>query len=352
MKVLYLSAWYPTERDQMTGLFVQKHVEAVRAQGADVRVVYTEEKGWRYWREMFRGLRALHKEGWRPDVVQMNVITKYAIIAEWLRIFYHIPYVIIEHWTGYLTINKRIHNILHIQWLKWITRHAERIMPVSLNLQQAMEQMGLHGKYEVTNNVVDDFFYRVRSKDHCADGVKTIELLHVSCFDEEHKNTKGLLRVYKQALISHPHLHLTMVGTGVDWQQSKDYAAQIGLTDKHVRWTGELTPKEVCKEMQQADCFVMFSNYENAPVVISESLAVGCPVVSSDVGGISEMVNDECGILVPARDETALLHAIQQVITNPEAYNKDTIQEYGKSYQYDVVGKKLMNIYVEARANK
>lgn len=353
MNILFLSAWYPTERDQMAGLFVQKHADAVRVQGADVRVVYTEEKGWHYWREMIRGLRALRKEGWRPDVVQMNVITKYALIAEWLRIFHHIPYVIIEHWTGYLSINKRLHNPLHILWLQWIVRHAERVMPVSLNLQQAMETMGLHGKYEVIQNVVDDFFYEgVRNNDRFAEGVRNIHLLHVSCFDEEHKNVCGILRMAEKLWEIRQDWQLTLVGTGLDFEQVKEFASTLNIPSNRLIWTGEIPPKEVSDLFHEADIFILFSNFENAPVVISESLAVGCPVVSSDVGGINEMVPTECGLLVPARDEVALLQAVQQVMEHPEAYNKNTIREYGKLYQYDIIGKKLMKVYVEARANK
>ena len=55
MRVLYLSAWYPTERDAMAGLFVQKHAEAVKAQGADVRVLYSERTGLAWLCDMYKG---------------------------------------------------------------------------------------------------------------------------------------------------------------------------------------------------------------------------------------------------------------------------------------------------------
>ena len=45
MKVLFLSAWYPTPRDAMAGLFVQKHAEAVAQQGHDVRVLFLNTQG-------------------------------------------------------------------------------------------------------------------------------------------------------------------------------------------------------------------------------------------------------------------------------------------------------------------
>ena len=84
----------------MSGLFVRKHVEAVRAQGVEVRVIFAES-----WRETVRQWKALRREGWIPDVVQLNVIQKQGLLALWLKKRYGIPYVIVEHWSGYLPEN-------------------------------------------------------------------------------------------------------------------------------------------------------------------------------------------------------------------------------------------------------
>lgn len=55
----------------MAGLFVQKHADAVRAQGLDVRVIHSQSlhDTWRQW-------RVLQRNGWWPDIVQLNVIQK------------------------------------------------------------------------------------------------------------------------------------------------------------------------------------------------------------------------------------------------------------------------------------
>ena len=71
MKVLFLTPWYPSEKDAMLGLFVQKHVEAVRAQGVDVRVIFSQG-----WIDLWRQWRAVKHEWGLPDVVQLNVIQK------------------------------------------------------------------------------------------------------------------------------------------------------------------------------------------------------------------------------------------------------------------------------------
>lgn len=341
MKVLFLSAWYPTERDPMAGLFVEKHAEAVRRLGADVRVIYNEEKGLKWWLRMRRDLHALWYEGWRPDLTQVNVNGKNALVALYLKLRYGIPYIIIEHWTGYLPISFQLRSHIKRCWYRLCTRHAACVMPVSLGLAQAMQSLGMQGKYEVINNVVDDFFY---AAPYSSQPKALRHMLHISCFDEPHKNIKGILRVFQRLRKDGRDIDLTIVGTGPDYDDVHAYAAQEGLNEG-VQYTGMLMPEGVNEVFRKSDLFVLFSNTENAPVVISESLAVGCPILSSDVGGIREMVHADCGRMVPAGDEEALYHAWTDMLNHPEQYVPEKIRLYGKAYSYDAVGKKMMVIY-------
>ena len=96
MKVLYLSAWYPTHRDAMAGLFVQKHAQAVEQQGVDVRVIYSETTGIQWCKEILQQWKLLKREWGIPDLVQMNVLDKNGLFALWLRLRFRIPYIIIE----------------------------------------------------------------------------------------------------------------------------------------------------------------------------------------------------------------------------------------------------------------
>lgn len=345
MRVLFLSAWYPTERDKMSGLFVAKHKEAVERQGVDVRVVYTEEKGLGYWQAMRKQLKALAQEGWRPDVVQLNVITKNALIALYLKKRYHIPYIIVEHWTGYLPTNMQFKGFFRKLMVRKAALEAARIMPVSEDLGKAMRQCGLEGNYEVVHNVVDDFFYETPTIKKQSHNIKTI--LHISCMMEEHKNVFGLLRATQRLYTQRQDFRLVIIGDGVDYVKTCDYAERLGVTGESgpVQFVGEKTPKEVCEWFQEANFFVLNSNYENAPVVLSEALATGCPILSTDVGGIREMVPPECGILITAGDEEALDASMDYLLNHYQDYQQDVIRQYGQRYSYQSVGQHLTKIY-------
>ena len=345
MKVFFFSAWYPTERDAMAGLFVQKHADAVRQAGADVRVLYSEKTGLAWFCEMVRGMRRLQKEWGLPDVVQMNVLDKNGVLALWLKRRYHIPYVIVEHWSGYLPANKSFKGGWHGYVMRHIAKHASCILPVSNMLGEAMRACGIeNAHWHKINNVVDDFFYTT-PVDLIPRQTNKIRLLHVSCFDEKAKNVQGLLRAYRNALNTNLNMELVLVGTGVDFQADKEYADSLGFPAESITWTGELTPQEVCRWMYSSDAFVLFSRYETFAVVLAESQAVGLPVITSRVAGIAEDLPTDCGIVVEPEDEQALTKAILYMSEHLQDYPAEKIRPYGKQYSFEEVGTFLKDIY-------
>ena len=342
MKVLYLTPWYPSDKDAMSGLFVQKHAEAVRAQDCDVRVIHSLSltDTWRQW-------KALQREGWMPDVVQLNVIQKQGLLALWLKKRYGVPYVIVEHWSGYLPQNGQFMQLSRLKRSLYqnVAREASMVLTVSDRHAEAMKACGIQNDHwRRINNVVDDFFFienqKAKIKNH-----KT--LLHVSCFDERAKNVKGLLRAAKILSEKRQDWQLVLVGTGVDYEEIRSYAKELQIPNEFTQWKGELTPQQVAEEFDKADIFVLPSHYENAPVVISESLAKGVPIVSTHVGGIPEMVNKECGILVKPGDDNELEAAMETLLDTYPNYDRERIRQYGQQYAFSTVGKKLKTIYEE-----
>lgn len=295
MKVLFLTPWYPSKKDEMSGLFVRKHVEAVRAQGVEVRVIFAES-----WRETGRQWKALRREGWIPDVVQLNVIQKQGLLALWLKKRYGIPYVIVEHWSGYLPENGMFKRLSAIKkrLYRRIAAQAEQVLCVSQRLQQAMQDCGIRAQqWGLIDNVVDGFFFeKVESKKTKVESRKTkVEsrktLLHVSCFDERAKNVKGLLRAAKMLSEKRQDWKLVLVGTGVDYTDVRAFADTLDIPEGLLEWTGELTPSEVAERMHEADALVLSSRYETYGVVLAEAAAAGLPILSTPVGIAENVAN-------------------------------------------------------------
>ena len=278
-----------------------------------------------------------------PDVVQLNVIQKQGLLALWLKRRFAIPYIIIEHWSGYLPENGQFRQMSSLQkrFYQRIASQAEMILTVSQALQRAMQSNGIEAKsWGTIDNVVDEFFEISEfSRQHSEK--KT--LLHVSCFDEKAKNVKGLLRAAKMLSERRQDWSLVLVGTGVDYRDVRAYADALEIPEGLLCWTGELTPQEVANEMHRADALVLSSRYETYGVVLAEAAAARLPILSTPVG-IAEEVADlivpqEVAVSKPGRFaefiETILFHQ-ERLDPKPNLCERFTAER---------IGQHLMDIY-------
>ncbi|MGM9806233.1 MAG: glycosyltransferase [Candidatus Aphodosoma sp.] len=375
MNILFLATWYPHRFDAMDGLFVRKHARAVaRQKGNIVDVIYicareevTENEFTDtvtdsvrelvyYTRptSMSGNIRNLHivwnewrrRRGIMPDAVHLNVISKLGWLAVYLKRRYRIPFVITEHWSGYLPENSGFKGANVISG-RWIAGNASAVMPVSVRLMEAMKKHGLHnGNFFVVNNVVDDFFYE---KPKAANRHPRFRFLHVSCFVDRAKNNVGMIDAINLLSKRRNDFEVIMVGNGPDWQMAKTHAENYGLTDdRFIKFVGEQPPEAVKQWMDKSDCFLFFSNYENAPVVLAESLACGLPVISSKAGNAMQLVTESRGILVDCRDTEALAAAMDKMIDNVAEYDRETIRKDTHMFSFDSVGKIYTDTYIQA----
>ena len=113
-----------------------------------------------------------------------------------------------------------------------------------------------------------------------------------------------------------------------------------------ILFEGEKTTNEVAQLMREHDCFLLFSNYENLPCVVVECLTMGLPVIGTNVGGVSEMINTDNGIVIEAKDEVALLESLNILINNINTYDTSKIAKRAKKiYSYETVGQQFFDIY-------
>lgn len=328
----------------MSGLFVKKHVEAVRAQGVDVRVIFSQS-----WWDTWRQWQSLRRSGWMPDVVQLNVIQKQGALALWLKKQYHIPYIIIEHWSGYLPENGAFMRLpaFKKQMLRRVCSEAEQVLAVSQPLLKAMQDCGMKAKkWGTIDNVVDDFFCEEKGQKTASlkeQGQRT--LLHISCFDERAKNVKGLLRAAKLLAEKRQDWQLVLVGTGVDYAAVRAYAEALQFPEGLVVWTGELTPREVADWMHKADALVLSSRYETYGVVLAEAAAAGVPILSTPVG-----IAEELGALIVPQEIAQnkagkFAEFIETILWTPTSTLPKGKESFTNRFSAKSIGKKLKEIY-------
>jgi glycosyltransferase involved in cell wall biosynthesis len=124
-----------------------------------------------------------------------------------------------------------------------------------------------------------------------------------------------LLRAFTQ--VPEP-VRLLLVGDGPLRGELTSLVAQLGL-EKRVEFLGSQPPNVVAKLLAGALCGVLASRDEPFGISAVETMAVGTPMVATDVGGLRESVtHEESGLLVPVDDERALAAALTRLTSDGE----------------------------------
>jgi sugar transferase (PEP-CTERM/EpsH1 system associated) len=132
----------------------------------------------------------------------------------------------------------------------------------------------------------------------------------------EVKRQDLLLRAFARLREQVANLHLLLVGDGPEKERLKDLASTLGISSA-VTFAGyQLQPESY---LQVMDVFALTSRLEGLPLVILEAWAAGLPVVSTSVGGVPGLIDDnENGLLIPDGDETALVAALKALLNDPK----------------------------------
>ncbi|GFM34472.1 glycosyltransferase family 4 protein [Desulfovibrio subterraneus] len=106
---------------------------------------------------------------------------------------------------------------------------------------------------------------------------------------------------------------LIIVGDGPERPNLEKQAATLGLTDK-VHFTGWVPQKETAPYYAQADLFAFPSVREFGGAVVLEAMAAGLPCVVVDHGGISEYVDESCGIRIAPESREHVVNGFAEAI--------------------------------------
>lgn len=382
-KVLFLASWYPSRVDPFNGDFIERHAKAVSINNK-VFVIYvvkdqnitdgktviekeisgnliTYKAYYPLSKSQIGWVEKLHSNRWnfklsnqiyqfiineygRPDIVHLNVLMKAGLFAYWLKKKYKLPYVLSENWTGYYPEQKQGY-LQKSMWYKLLSQFTYKnctyALPVTQDLGERMNQLLGTISFKPIPNVVDNTLFYPEEKNK---NFKT-RFIHISTLGY-HKNIEGILNVTKRLFQLRQDFELYLAGPPSEdiLQWTKDN----GLMDTCIFFTGLISYHEVAKNLRNADALIMFSRYENLPCVILEALTCGLPVVSSDVGGIREVINKENGILIKSEKEDELLYAMNHLLDSLDQYDKQKIALDAKNkFNYDVVGQQFDELYKE-----
>jgi glycosyltransferase involved in cell wall biosynthesis len=355
MKILFLSAWYPNRYDPMPGLFVKQHAEAVSSihhvaalyvHACNIKdieieqeiinnvlttVVYYPQRKWlpakifKYFKAYYTGFKRTTSHFGKPDLIHVNILTRCGVVGLLLKIFYKIPYVITEHWTRYLSVNNSYSGFTRKIITKLVVKKSNGIVTVSNDLKKAMQRHALsHSLFEVIPNSVDTSVFIPAANNINEKKIFT----HISCFFDSAKNISGMITAVNLLSEERHDFEFHLVGEGPDYEDIVNLSNSLELTNRFVFFEGLKEGGDLVKAYQRSLFTVLFSNYENMPVVIAESFACGIPVIATRVGGIPEVVNKTNGILVESGNINELLNALNYMLDHYHSFDNVKIRNF------------------------
>ena len=162
---------------------------------------------------------------------------------------------------------------------------------------------------------------------------------------------KGLRELVEAATALYPkrpNLHVYLIGDGPD-RSLIENSIQASNATSYIHPLPACSSDAVAVWMAAADLVTLPSYMEGCPNVVLEALACGRPVVATHVGGIPEIMNNECGRLVPPRNSAELAHALASVLDS--TWDEAAISAHW-SRSWDAVAAELRDIFEMAVSNR
>jgi len=192
-------------------------------------------------------------------------------------------------------------------------KDASMIIAPSRYLKISMEETGI-GTVTVIPNFITLANYKYKKRTSVRP-----RLLWVRAFHNEIYNPEMAVRILSVLATQYEDARLCMVGPDKDGAMEKclELAESLKVINR-IKLTGQLSKKDWSDLSEDYDIFINTSNVDNTPVSVIEAMALGLPVISTNVGGIPFLFENEkeC-LLVEKNDHVQTCEAVTRLVNEP-----------------------------------
>ncbi len=233
----------------------------------------------------------------------------------------------------------------------WLRRRARKLHGKIAVSKPAMEFVCKHvpGDYDIIPNGVDldRFSPDVSPIDEFGDG--KLNILFVGRL-EKRKGLNYLLEAYKQVKREIPNSRLIVVGPGT--RLRKKYEQQVKENDlKDVVFVGYVSDDELPRYYKTADIYCApATGGESFGIVLLEAMAVGKPIVASNIEGYANVVaHDVEGLLIPPKDGEKLAQALISLLSDKSLRQQmgDRGRVKAQDYSWEHIAQRVLNYYMK-----
>jgi teichuronic acid biosynthesis glycosyltransferase TuaC len=219
--------------------------------------------------------------------------------------------------------------------MRYALRAATGVITVSEDLRQNAIKLGVAPeKVTTVLNGCDRSIFYARNRDQARVELGIPQDAELLLYVGWISPTKGLVELVDAVATlapTHPRIKLALIGEGRFTPDLQKQAEQAGIGDR-LLFLGRKSSPEVAQWLAACDLFTLPSHSEGCPNAIVESISCGRPVVSTDVGGIPELLNESCGVMVPPHRTDKLTAALHDALNR--RWNNDAIaSQFGRGWE-------------------
>lgn len=298
-----------------------------------------------YARFVFKVYQTYVKQFGKPDVIHAHTIFYAGIAAQYIAQKTKTPLIITEHYTDFIT--GKVSHPFDIKISRKIFQKANQNLVVSSSFQRLLaEKLQLPvDLFQVLHNLVSPIFQPsgALNKDNLSKPFR----FFTTSFIDERKNHDLMIQAFHLFQNEFPHAKFIIGGDGEIRKNLENQVEKLGLKDKII-FKGLQSRKEVLKEMQRCDVFLLASEFETFGVVLIEALACGKPIISTDSFGPRDIVNSKNGILVKSYEVKDFAEAMKKIYQNYQDYSsKEISKECFERFSETKIIEDLIQIYRE-----
>lgn len=269
------------------------------------------------WKCPWRLARFLRQE--RVDLVHAHQYTPFFYALAARRLYRRPPLLFTEHGRHHPDYPRRKRMFVN----RLLLEARDRVVGVGESVRQALvhnEGIPTHRVGVIYNGINLTPFSNGRPdrsavRREIGVGADDLILLQVARLDYLKDHATGL-RTLSHVRKARSNAQLVLVGEGPERGAIQEQIQRLDLS-AHVRLLG--LRSDVARLLAAADVFLLTSISEGIPLTLIEAMAAGVPVVSTNVGGVPEVVEDaQTGLLAPAGDEAALAGHVLRLTGDPE----------------------------------
>lgn len=222
---------------------------------------------------------------------------------------------------------------------RWTAKEADKIIVPSEYLKKIVmmwsAQGGLASGWDQKINIVYNSFDIPKSSGEIKkdlDGTILISAGRLVSW----KGFDVLIEIMPEILKEISDAKLYIIGSGLEEEKLKSKIKNLNL-EKHIFLVGQISREELFSYLRTGDVFVLNTDYEGFSHQILEAMAVGIPIITTNVGGNPEIITDrESGFLVEFNNKEQLKRSIIDLCGNKELKNKiisnakETVEQFNK----------------------